>query len=83
MCKTQAGTAGAADTHAGAATGSLSRMEVRRRASSLQRVTIQWPPATHHFSPWTWRGRAQRGTLRNDAPPHTSVDGEENEDAEK
>jgi len=41
MCETQSGAAGAADTHTGAATGSLSRMEVRRRSSSLQRVTIQ------------------------------------------
>jgi len=35
------GTAGAADTRTGAAPGSLSGMEVRRRSSSLQTVTIQ------------------------------------------
>src|SRR5262245_54641604 len=56
MCEMQSGTAGAADTHTGAATGSLSGMEVRRRSSSLQRMTIQRRPEAHHFRLWTMKG---------------------------
>ena len=48
--ETQSGTA--ADTHTGAATGSLSGMEVRRRSSSLQSVTIQRRPEARHFRLW-------------------------------
>jgi hypothetical protein len=52
MCQTQSGAAGAADTHTGAATGSLSDMEVRRRSSSSQMVTIQRRPEARHFRLW-------------------------------
>ena len=53
MCETRSGTAGAADTHTRAATGSLSTMEVRRRSSSPQKVTIQRQPEACHCRMWT------------------------------
>ena len=53
MIDTRSGTAGAADTHTRAATGSLSTMEVRRRSSSPQKVTIQRRPNARHFRLWT------------------------------
>ena len=69
MRETQSGTAGAADTHTGAATGSLSGMEVRRRSSSLQRMTIQRRPEARHFRLWTMKGRA-RASIRRSARSH-------------
>ena len=59
MCETQSGAAGAADTHTGAATGSLSDMEVRRRSSSSQMVTIQRRPEARHFRLWKMNGPPQ------------------------